>query len=50
MTVVPAALAAGFALAKTVVPRRFLRAKPMAKYPGPLKPLGNITSQSKWSG
>jgi len=43
-------LVAGWALAKTVVPRRFLRAKPISKYPGQLKTISNINSQSKWSG
>jgi len=43
-------LVAGWVLAKTVVPRRFLWAKPLSKYPGRLKPIANITSQSKWSG
>jgi hypothetical protein len=43
-------LAACLVLAKTVSPRRFLRAKPMSKYPGRLKPFNNITSQAKWSG
>jgi hypothetical protein len=45
-----AVLVAGWALAKTVVPRRFMRAKPLSKYPGRLKIVANITSQSKWSG
>ncbi len=43
-------LAAGWALAKNVVPQRFLLAKPLAKYPGRLKEIGNINTQSKWSG
>lgn len=43
-------LAFGLNITKAVVPRKFLRAKPVAKYPGRLKPLGNIHSQSKWSG
>jgi hypothetical protein len=43
-------LVAGWVLAKTVAPRRFLRAKPLSKYPGRLKTITNITSQSKWSG
>jgi hypothetical protein len=42
--------AIGVALAKAVVPRRFLRAKPVSKYPGRLKTFENITSQAKWSG
>jgi hypothetical protein len=43
-------LAFGLSVAKAVVPRKFLRAKPLSEYPGRLKPLGNINSQSKWSG
>jgi hypothetical protein len=43
-------LVAGWLLAKTVVPRRFLWAKPLSKYPGRIKAIDNITSQSKWSG
>ncbi|MGA2324584.1 MAG: hypothetical protein ABSG22_12150 [Sedimentisphaerales bacterium] len=43
-------LVAGWALAKTVLPRRFLWAKPLSKYPGRLKTIANINSQSKWSG
>lgn len=42
--------AIGLALVKVVVPRRFLRAKPMTKYPGRLKPIDNVLSQAKWSG
>jgi len=45
-----AVLAFGLSVAKAVVPRRFLRAKPAAKYPGRLKPLDDIKTQSKWSG
>ena len=45
------AVAAGcLALAKAVLPKRFLWAKPVSKYPGRLKTIANITSQSKWSG
>jgi len=43
-------LVAGWALAKTVVPRRFLWAKPLSKYPGRLSQIENIATQSKWSG
>jgi hypothetical protein len=43
-------LAVGFALIKTVVPRKFLRAKPTSKYPGRLKNMEDITTQAKWSG
>ena len=31
-------------------PRRFLRALPVKKYPGFLKPLGDIHRPGKWSG
>jgi hypothetical protein len=31
-------------------PRRFLRAVRLKKYPGPLRPMGDISKQSKWSG
>ncbi|MGD0596504.1 MAG: hypothetical protein ABSA64_03150 [Sedimentisphaerales bacterium] len=45
------AVAAGcLALAKAVLPKRFLWAKPVSGYPGRLEPLGDIASQSKWSG
>jgi hypothetical protein len=44
------ALVAGWVLVKTAVPRRFLWAKPLSKYPGQLKTIANINSQSKWSG
>jgi len=50
LTVVSGILAFGLVLAKSILPRRFLRAKPLSKYPGRLKALGNITSQAKWSG
>jgi len=44
------ALVAGWVLAKTVLPRRFLLAKPLSKYPGRLSQVENIATQSKWSG
>jgi hypothetical protein len=45
------AVAAGcLILAKAILPKRFVWAKPMTKYPGRVEPLGNITSQAKWSG
>lgn len=31
-------------------PRKFVRAFRLKKYPGPLKPMGDISKQSKWSG
>ncbi|MGD1043327.1 MAG: hypothetical protein ABR913_09765 [Sedimentisphaerales bacterium] len=50
LTVGSTILVAGWALAKTVVPRRFLWAKPLSKYPGRLRPTENIATQSKWRG
>ena len=45
------ALIAGAAwLTEKVLPRRFVRAIGIRKYPGTLKPLSNINNQSKWSG
>jgi hypothetical protein len=37
-------------LANKTVPRRFVRAVRLNKYPGSLKPLQDISKQSKWSG
>jgi hypothetical protein len=37
-------------LAKKVVPRKFVRAVPLDKYPGLVEPSDNINGQSKWSG
>jgi len=37
-------------LAKKAAPRKFVRAIGLNKYPGPLKPLGDIHKKSKWSG
>jgi hypothetical protein len=37
-------------LAKKAVPRKFLWAVGLKKYPGSLKPLSDIQKQSKWSG
>jgi hypothetical protein len=31
-------------------PRKFLRAVRLKKYPGTIKPIGDISKQSKWSG
>jgi len=50
LTVVSGVLAFGLVLAKSILPRRFLRAKPLSKYPGRLKAIGDIASQAKWSG
>ncbi len=37
-------------LGKKASPRKFVRAIGIQKYPGPVKPPGNIREQSKWSG
>jgi len=37
-------------LAKKTVPRKFVRAIGVKKYPGALRPLKNIYKQGKWSG
>ena len=37
-------------LAKNTTPRKFVRAIRVKKYPGPLKPLRDISKQGKWSG
>jgi len=37
-------------LAKKTVPRRFVWAAGLKKYPGSLKPLSDIQKQGKWSG
>jgi hypothetical protein len=37
-------------LAKKAAPRKFVRAVRLGKYPGPLRPLDNISTQGKWSG
>jgi len=37
-------------LAKKATPRKFIRAIGLKKYPGSLRPLGDISKQSKWSG
>lgn len=37
-------------IAKKAVPRKFVRAVRLKKYPGFLKPLQNVHKQSKWSG
>lgn len=44
------ALAGCIVLIKGILPKRFVWAKPMAKYPGRLKAVENIDTQSKWSG
>ena len=46
-----AVLAFGLNVAKAVVPRRFIWAKPLGKYPGRLKARsGRQRHESKWSG
>ncbi len=37
-------------LTKKVVPRKFVWAAGLKKYPGSLKPLSDIHKQGKWSG
>lgn len=37
-------------LGKKAVPRRFIWAARLKKYPGPLKTLGDIGKQGKWGG
>ncbi len=37
-------------LAKKAVPRKFVWAVKTKKYPGRLKPLRDISKQSKWNG
>ncbi len=37
-------------IANKASPRKFVRALRIKKYPGSLKPLGDISQQSKWSG
>jgi len=29
---------------------KYIRAVPLSRYPGPLRPLWNVTSSAKWSG
>jgi len=35
---------------KKATPRKFIRAVRFKKYPGSLKPMGDISKQGKWSG
>ena len=37
-------------LAKKAAPRKFVRAVRLGKYPGPVRPLRDISEQGKWSG
>lgn len=37
-------------LIKKAVPRKFVKALRIKKYPGSLKSVGGISEQSKWSG
>jgi hypothetical protein len=48
---IPLAIAIGaWFIAEKVIPCRFTRAVRFGKYPGHLKPLSDINTQSKWSG
>ena len=35
---------------KKAAPRRFIRAVRFKKYPGSVRPMGDISKQGKWSG
>jgi len=35
---------------KKAAPRKFIRAVRFKNYPGSIKPIGDISKQSKWSG
>jgi hypothetical protein len=37
-------------LVRKTVPRKFVRAFGIKKYPGSLKPLREVSQQNKWSG
>ncbi len=37
-------------LLKKAVPRRFTRARRLPAYPGPVRPLGDVSKPAKWSG
>ncbi len=37
-------------LVRKTVPRKFVRAYRIKKYPGSLRPLREISQQNKWSG
>ena len=37
-------------LVKKAVPRRFIKALRINKYPGALRPMGDVRTQSKWNG
>ena len=45
-----AVIAGTYWLAKKAVPRKFVWAAKLKKYPGSLKPLSDIHKQGKWSG
>ena len=45
-----AIIVGGWWLAKKSMPRKFVWAAGLKKYPGSLKPLRDISKQSKWSG
>ena len=37
-------------LIEKTVPRRFMKALKINKYPGSLRPLGDVRTQGKWNG
>ena len=43
-------VAGGLWLTRKTAPRKFIRAIGLKKYPGSLRPAGDISKQSKWSG
>ena len=45
-----AVIAGTWWLTKKTSPRKFVWAIKTKKYPGSLKPLGDVSEQSKWSG
>jgi hypothetical protein len=45
-----AIIVGGIWFTKKAMPRKFVRAFAVKKYPGLLKPLQDISKQSKWSG
>ena len=50
ISIILAAIAGVLFIAKKASPRIFIRAVKLKKYPGSIKPLQKIESQSKWSG
>jgi hypothetical protein len=43
-------MAGAWCLAQKTIPRKFIRAVKSDSFPGSLKPLRDIKSESKWSG